>query len=61
MEWRHEGSLPPQTFRVTTSASKIMETVFCGFEGVFPVDYLPRGHTMPSEYYAKLIPKVRTA
>jgi hypothetical protein len=34
IEWRHEGSLPPRTFRVTTSASKIMPTVFWDFERV---------------------------
>jgi hypothetical protein len=35
-----------------------MATVFWDFEGVFFVDYLPRGHTITGEYYAKLLPKV---
>jgi histone-lysine N-methyltransferase SETMAR len=61
MEWRHKGSPPPRKFLVTSSVGKIMATVFWDFEGVLLVDYLPRGHTITGEYYAKLIPKVRQA
>jgi hypothetical protein len=61
MEWRHKNSFPTRKFRLTISANKIMATVFWDFEGVFFVDYLPRGHTITGEYYAKLIPKVRQA
>jgi hypothetical protein len=64
--WLHQydpdkSSLPPRKFRITTSASKIIATVFWDFEGLILIGYLPRGHTMTGEYWANLIPKVRPA
>jgi hypothetical protein len=62
MERRHKGSLPPRKFPIATLASKIVRTVFLrvflDFRRVLVDDYLPRGHTITGEYYAKLIPKV---
>jgi hypothetical protein len=43
-------ALPPQLARSWQQATSILL-----------VDYLPRGHTITGQYYAKLIPKLRQA
>lgn len=61
IEWRHRGLPPPRKFRSTTSAGKVMATVFWDAAGVVLIDFLPRGHSITGQYYAALIAKLRDA
>jgi len=58
-QWKHVTSSTP--FRKIASAGKVMASVFWDSEGVLMIDYLERGKTVTSVYYAELIRKLRSA
>lgn len=53
--WCFEGQPPPLKAKVFPSAGKVMATVFWDTEGIVLIDYLPKGQTITSEYYASLL------
>ncbi|GBP45039.1 Histone-lysine N-methyltransferase SETMAR [Eumeta japonica] len=61
MQWTKKGERPPKKFKVQKSASKLMATIFWDSEGVLLIDYLPKGTTMNSQYYANLLAQAREA
>ena len=54
-QWKHPGSPLSKKAKSTTSAGKVMATVFWDAKDVLSVDYLERGHTMTRGYYADLM------
>ena len=58
-QWKHADSLPPKKFRAIASAGKEMASVFWDKRGVIHVDFLPRGVTINSEYYRRVLSDVR--
>jgi len=59
MEWNHSGSPQPKKFRVQKSAGKILVSIFWDQDGIFLIDYLPKGQTINAEYYASLLVQLR--
>jgi len=59
MEWRHSGSSCPKKFRVQKSAGKIVALIFWDQDGIFLIDYLPKGHTINAEYYSSLLVQLK--
>ena len=59
MEWKHPGSPTPKKARRSTSAGKVMASVFWDSEGILMIDYLEKGETLTSEYYSSLLVKLR--
>ena len=53
MQWRHPGSAPPKKFKRSSSAGKVMVSVFWDNQGVIMVDYLEEGRTINVAYYAE--------
>jgi len=40
---------------VQKSAGKILASIFWDQDGILPIDYLPKGHTINAEYYSSLL------
>ena len=55
MEWHHSDSQRPKKFRGERSTNKLLATVFWDMHGVIAIDFLPRGHTMNSENYIRVL------
>jgi len=55
MEWWHSGSPRPKKFRVQNSARKVLASMFWYQDGIFLIDYLPKGQTINAEYYSSLL------
>ncbi|XP_076042030.1 histone-lysine N-methyltransferase SETMAR-like [Oratosquilla oratoria] len=53
-QWKH-NSLTPK--KVTTSAGKVMDSVFWYAKGVLFIDYLSKDHTIKESYYPNLLTK----
>ena len=52
MEWQHS----PKKLQVQKSAGKVLASIFWDQDGIFIVDYLPKGHT---EYYSSLLVQLK--
>ncbi len=61
MQWKHIGLPTPHKFKVMTSASKIMCTIFWDTESVLLIDYMPPKVTITGPYYAIMLRKLREA
>ena len=59
MEWKHPSSPTPKKPKMAASAGKIMASVFWDSEGIIMIDYLAKGETVTSEYYVRLLHKLR--
>ena len=59
MEWKHQSSPTPKKPKMVASAGKIMASVFWDSEGIIMIDYLAKGETVTSEYYVRLLNKLR--
>jgi len=57
-QWKHVDSPPPKKFRAFASAGKVMASVFWDKGGIIHVDFLPRGATINSEYYCRVLSDV---
>jgi len=57
-QWKHADSPPPKKFRAIASAGKVMASVLWDKCGVIHVDFLPRGVTINSEYYCRVLSDV---
>jgi len=55
MEWRHTSSPKPKKVRVQRSAGKTMLTFFWNYNGPILEHYMPRGSTVTSGTYSKLL------
>ena len=55
MEWHHTDSPRPKKFRGERSTNKLLVTVFWDMHGVIAIDFLPRGQTMNSENYIRVL------
>ena len=51
VEWRHSGSSRPQKIPTTKIRLKILASIFWVQDGIFLIDYLPKGLTINAEYY----------
>ena len=49
MEWRHSGSPHPIKFRLQNPAGKFLASIFWVQDGIFLIDYLPKGQTINAE------------
>jgi len=45
----------PKEFRVQKSAGKVLASIFWDQDGIFLIDYLPKGQTINAEYYAYVL------
>ena len=59
MDWRHSGSLCPKKFRVQKSAGKIFASIFWDQDGIFLIDYLPKGQTINAYYHVSLLVQLK--
>jgi len=59
MEWWHSGSPRPQEFLVQKSAGKFLASIFWDQDGIFLIDYLPKGQTINAEYYLSLLMQLK--
>jgi len=59
MEWRHSGSPRPKKIRAQKSAGKVLASIFCDQDGILPIDCLPKGQTINSEYYSSLLVQLK--
>jgi len=50
-----------KNLRAIVSAGKVMASVFWDKRGVIHVDFLPRGATIKSEYYCRVLSDVHTS
>jgi len=55
MDWGHSGSPRPKTYQVQKSSGKFLVSIFCDQDGIFHIDYLPKGQTINAEYYSSLL------
>lgn len=55
MQWLPKGSNPPKKAKVENSAKKIMLIAFFDFKGMIYQHYLPKGQTINSVYYMKVL------
>jgi hypothetical protein len=51
MEWHHSQSPRKKKFKTTTSAGKVMITIFWDTDGVILVDLMARGETINLDLY----------
>ena len=51
-------SPPAKKFQAIVSAGKVLASVFWDKRGVIHVDFLPRGATINSEYYCRVLSDV---
>lgn len=61
MTWKRASSPTPKKFKVTSSAGKVMASVFWDAEGIIMVEYLEKGATITGSYYADQIRRLREA
>jgi histone-lysine N-methyltransferase SETMAR len=61
MTWKRPSSPTPKKFKVTSSAGKVMASVFWDAEGVIMIDYLEKGATITGLHYAEQITRLREA
>ena len=54
-QWMTKDESAPVKAKVTSSAGKVMATVFWDSKGVLFVDYLQKGKTITGQYYATLL------
>jgi len=59
MEWRHSGSPRTKKFRVEKSPGKILALISWNQDGIFLIDYLPKGQTINAEYYSALLVQLK--
>ena len=57
VEWQHPQSPRKKKFKMTTSAVKLMISVFWDIDGVILVDVMARGETISSDAYIKTLQK----
>ena len=50
---------PPKKAKTVPSAWKVMASVFLDADGTLPIDYLQKGQTINSTYYASLLKQLR--
>lgn len=58
-EWTGPGESRPKRPKTQTSAGKVMASVFWDTKGIIMVDYLAKGKTINSEYYIKLLVRLK--
>lgn len=58
-QWKHKSSPPPRKFKLSSSAGKVMASVFWDSQGVLLIDYLAKGETITGNYYARLLKTLR--
>lgn len=61
MTWKRSDEPTPKKFKVSSSAGKVMASVFWDAEGIIMVDYLQKGATITGSYYAEQIRRLREA
>nr|XP_032528131.1 uncharacterized protein LOC116778294 [Danaus plexippus plexippus] len=61
MTWKRASSPTPKKFKVSSSAGKVMASVFWDAEGIIMVEYLEKGATITGSYYADQIRRLREA
>jgi histone-lysine N-methyltransferase SETMAR len=61
MQWHKKGTPPPERFKVSPSARKIMATDFWDTESILLIDYKDKGVTITGEYYARLLEQLKEA
>ena len=54
-QWKHPGSPPPKKAKTVPSAGKVMASVFWDTDGILLIDYLQKGQTINSTYFASLL------
>jgi len=59
MEWGQSGSPLPKKFQVQKSAVKVLSSNFWDQDGVFLIDYLPKGQTINIEFYSSLLVQLK--
>jgi len=59
MECRHSGSPRPRKFRLQKSAGKFLASTFWDQDGIFRIDYLPKGQIINAEYYSSLLVQLK--
>ena len=59
LEWRYSGLPRPKKFRVQKSAGKVLASSFWHQDGMFLIDYLPKGQTINAEYYLSLLVQLK--
>jgi histone-lysine N-methyltransferase SETMAR len=59
MEWRHSGSPRPKKFRVRKTAGKFLALIFWDQDGIFLIDYFPKGQTINAECYSSLLVQLK--
>ena len=58
--WKRLGEQTPTSLRQERSAAKMMMIIFWDKDGVLLTEYLPRGSTINSPYYASIIELLRS-
>ncbi|XP_045453244.1 histone-lysine N-methyltransferase SETMAR-like [Melitaea cinxia] len=61
MTWKRASSPTPKKFKVSSSAEKVMVSVFWDAQGIIMVEYLEKGATITGSYYADQIRRLREA
>jgi len=60
-QWKHKESPTPTKFKVVSSVSKVMATVFWDMRGVLLVEFQERGTTVNASSYCSLLERLKTA
>ncbi|XP_073399608.1 histone-lysine N-methyltransferase SETMAR-like [Dendrobates tinctorius] len=61
MTWKRADEPTPKKFKVSSSAGKVMASVFLDAEGIIMVDYFEKGATITGSYCAEQIRRLREA
>ncbi|CAK1592430.1 unnamed protein product [Parnassius mnemosyne] len=61
MTWKRASSPTPKKFKVSSSAAKVMASVFWDAQCIIMVEYLENGATITGSYYAEQIRRLREA
>ncbi|CAK1591719.1 unnamed protein product [Parnassius mnemosyne] len=61
MIWKRASSPTPKKFKVSSSAGKVIASVFWDAQGIIMVEYLEKGATITGSYYADQIRRLRKA
>jgi len=59
MEWWHSGSPCHKKLRVQKSAGKFLVSILWDQNGILLFDYLPKGQTINTEYYASVLVELK--
>jgi len=59
MEWRPSGSPHPKNFECKNPLEKFSSRFFWDQDGIFLIDYLPKGQTINAEYYSSLLVQLK--